>query len=79
MLLVRAGMANHTPLSVRDDCSCPLGFSRLINLGGPERLSRLDMALAVARAFNYDTDSAVPSTSGALDRYGRATSGAVAL
>lgn len=74
MILARASMSNHAPLAEEMGGPClPLGFSRLFNLGGPQRLSRLEMASIVARTFSYSDEALVPSTSGAVDRYAAAS------
>jgi len=79
MILTRAGLSNHAPLTMQRDGesgdfvaegAVPFGFSRVFNLGGPERLSRYDMARVVARCFDYENEDGlcVPSTSASADR-----------
>ena len=69
MAVTRAGMANHTPLvSEEGGGDVPLGFRRLINAGGPERLSRLEMAQIVASVLRLDPGCLVPCTQAALEQ-----------
>jgi nucleoside-diphosphate-sugar epimerase len=39
------------------------------NMGGPERLSRVDIARAVARHFGYSQDSIIEGKSADVERY----------
>jgi len=41
---------------------------RVFNMGGPERLSRVDMAMALAKVKHYDTSNIVSASSATVDR-----------
>jgi dTDP-4-dehydrorhamnose reductase len=55
-MISRAMLVNHAPYRPQE-CEIPLGLPSIINVGGPERLNRVDMALAVADVLGLDYSS----------------------
>ncbi|CAG9460551.1 unnamed protein product, partial [Pedinophyceae sp. YPF-701] len=66
-VLARAMIVNHAPERPKE-CQIPLDMPQTINMGGPDKLSRVDMARLVAEAAGLDPAPIKECSAAAVDR-----------